>query len=157
RIRTAKSLGQRHDFHYFKRWTSWRLWRALFGTGIPLIAGVWLMGVGARRNNVPYATGPLAAGHAILLKKRGTGPRPQVTAGLVKLGFRKHVEDSACLTCHQAPAHQINQTFTPKCGSCHIEHVGSPHLERTADQTCTQCHADLKLKNGTSHYVKAVL
>jgi hypothetical protein len=157
RIRTAKSLGQRHDFHYFKRWTSWRLWRAIIGLGIPLIAAAWLTGMAVRKNNVPYTSGPMASVHAVFGKQCGTCHQPQVSAGLLKLGFRRHVEDSACLTCHQAPAHQINQTFTPKCGSCHIEHVGSPHLERTADQTCTQCHSDLKLKTGAPHYVSAVL
>src|SRR2546423_3859766 len=157
RIRTAKSLGQRHDFYYFKKWTSWRMWRAVIGLGIPLIAVIWLTGMAVRRNNVVYSSGPMASVHAVFGKQCNTCHQPEVRAGFVKLGFRKHVEDSACLTCHQAPVHQANQTFTPKCASCHIEHAGSPHLERTSDQTCTQCHADLKLKTGSSHYVTAVL
>ncbi len=157
RIRTAKSLGQRHDFHYFKRWTRGRWWRTLLGFGLPLIASFWLGGMALRQNNAAYSSGPMASVHAVFGKQCETCHQPQFKAGLVKLGFRQHVEDSACLTCHQAPLHQGNQTFTPKCGSCHLEHIGSPHLEQAADQTCTQCHADLKIKSGTPHYVTTVL
>src|SRR5262249_14771014 len=49
-----------------------------------------------------------------------------------------------------------NEKFTPSCASCHIEHVANPHLARTADITCTQCHGSLEVKSGSVKYVKSV-
>ena len=73
------------------------------------------------------------------------------------LGFRRHVSDRACLTCHEAPAHQADQTFTPGCATCHTEHHGSADLNRVADYTCTQCHSSLKTTNGAPHFATAVM
>ncbi len=58
----------------------------------------------------------------------------------------------ACLTCHDAPAHQAAQTFTPPCASCHVEHEGASRLAATPEASCTQCHADLKVKEGQTNF-----
>ncbi|MBV8514717.1 MAG: hypothetical protein JO260_05415, partial [Acidobacteria bacterium] len=57
--------------------------------------------------------------------------------------------DKACLACHDAPAHNQLQTFTPTCSSCHVEHTGKSHLAEVANFGCTQCHGDLKTTNGS--------
>ena len=156
RKRTAKSLGQRHDFHYFQRWGRWRTTRAALMMAVPAIAGLWLLGFAIRHNSEPYASGPLSTVHSFTGKRCDTCHRPLVEAGIVKLGFRRHVNDAACLSCHQAPAHQALQTFTPTCASCHTEHVGSQHLRQTADESCVQCHGDLQVESGSPHYQTAI-
>jgi hypothetical protein len=157
RKRTAKSLGQRHDFHYFQRWGRWRVLRAFLMTALPAIAGLWLLGYAIHRDAEPYSSGPLSSVHSFTGTKCNTCHAPLVKAGFVEAGFRRHVRDEACLSCHQAPAHQAAlETFTPTCGSCHTEHIGSQHLRQTADESCVQCHGDLKVRSGSPHYQTAI-
>lgn len=156
RKRTAKSLGQRHDFHYFQRWGRWRLLRAALMAALPALALIWLVGYAVKRNAEPYSSGPLSSVHSFTGKRCDTCHAPIVNAGFISVGFRKHVSDQACLGCHQAPAHQALQTFTPTCASCHTEHVGSQHLRQAEDEDCVQCHGDLKVKNGSPHYQTAI-
>lgn len=156
RKRTAKSLGQRHDFHYFQRWGRWRTTRAAVMIVFPALAGLWLVSYALHKNAEPYASGPLSTVHSFTGKKCDTCHQPELQAGFIKIGFRRHVSDSACLSCHQAPAHQALQTFTPTCASCHTEHVGSQHLRQTADESCVQCHGDLQVKSGSPRYQTAI-
>jgi hypothetical protein len=154
RIRTAKSLGTRHDRNYFTRWTSSRRWRVGLTVALPLIGCVWLFAHNFRGNSQPYSSGPLAAEHNVfgnnceachVNKKNLFG----------RVSFQKHVTDSACLGCHNAPAHQVNEKFTPECSSCHVEHEGG-HLLKVSDRECAQCHANLQTKSGDVHYETVV-
>ncbi len=157
RTRTAKGLGQRHDFFYFKKWGKGRMAKTALAIALPAIGALWLLGAAVTRNNVPYSAGHLASAHEVIGKNCQACHEPEIKAGFVSIGFRQHVSDKACLNCHQAPKHQNKEQFTPSCASCHIEHVANPHLARTADPTCTQCHADLKVKTGsTLKYVHSV-
>jgi hypothetical protein len=58
------------------------------------------------------------------------------------------VADEACQRCHAGALHNEQQVFTPGCGTCHHEHQGRNILARVADSYCTDCHADLKRKDG---------
>lgn len=156
RKRTAKSLGQRHDFHYFQQWGRWRVVRAALMAALPLLVAVWLVNAAIHRNSEPYVSGPLSSVHSFSGKRCDICHTTMIKAGFVKVGFRKHVNDEQCLSCHQAPAHQVFQTFTPTCASCHTEHIGSQHLRQAADETCVQCHGDLKVKTGSPHYQTAI-
>jgi hypothetical protein len=66
------------------------------------------------------------------------------------------VSDKACLACHDAPLHHANQTFTPECATCHVEHKGAVLLQATADAACTECHAQLRTRDGQPHYVASI-
>src|SRR5207248_1617613 len=119
--------------------------------------GIWLLGYALHRDAAPYSSGPLSTVHSFTGRRCDTCHTPIVKAGFLSVGFRKHVTDQACLGCHQAPEHQGSlQTFTPSCASCHTEHIGSQHLRQTADETCVQCHGDLKVKGGSPHYQTAI-
>lgn len=156
RKRTAKQLGTRHDLNYFKAWTRQKRWLVSLAVLLPAVLLGWLGVQALRGESTPYSRGQMSGGHAVLAKQCGAC-HVNFVAGVRVGGFRKHAQDQACLACHEAPLHHSQQKFTPTCGSCHVEHMGSAQLARTSDQNCTQCHADLQTKNGASQFEKAVL
>ena len=141
RVRTTKSLAKRIDLQYFTRRDVFRKWRFWLSVGIPVLAVCWI--VYARVSHSPniYTKGPLSSAHAVLTTNCNL-------CHVRAASFRATVPDKACLGCHDAPAHNQRQTFTPHCSSCHVEHVGNLRLAETADSGCTQCHGDLKTKDG---------
>ncbi|HXG18546.1 MAG TPA: hypothetical protein VNN62_05665 [Methylomirabilota bacterium] len=67
------------------------------------------------------------------------------------------VPDKRCLTCHDEPAHNKVQAFTPPCRSCHQEHQGKDSLAQVANEQCVTCHVDLPAKeNSAVRFTKKV-
>ncbi len=138
------------DLMYFSHPHPLRRWRLYLSILVPVLAVVWFSAQRASGQKV-YSSGPLSASHAVFGKKCELC---HVTQGGV---FRKEVSDSACLSCHDAPGHHPQQvTFTPSCGSCHLEHKGSLRLAHTMDSACAQCHTDLHIKSGELKYYKTI-
>ena len=141
RTRTTKKLAQRIDRNYFKnlfpipRWR-WYLSGALTATGL-----IWLGSQALAHRHQVYSSGPIVSAHAVF---SGNCAACHVKRTI----FSKTVTDQACGSCHDGPVHQAQQTFTPACTDCHLEHKGLPFLTRTRDQACTRCHADLKTRSG---------
>jgi len=150
RIRTTKNLAKRMDLQYFKQahpLRSWRLWLSIL---VPVVAVGWFAVQRANSQKI-YSSGPLSAAHAVL------GKNCNVCHATTLGFFHAKVSDDACLKCHDAPAHHADKVaFTASCGSCHIEHRGSPRLASTQDASCIQCHADLRTRSGNPQYVRAV-
>jgi hypothetical protein len=150
RRRTAKTLAQRIDLDYFKRLHPFRRWKFILSLALPLIAVVWVVATTITGHQRPYSAGPMSPAHAFV------GKRCEVchtsTAGF----FLKHVDDDSCKSCHDGPVHQSRQMFTPACSSCHVEHQGSVQLAGVADRMCTQCHADLRTRDGHARYETAI-
>lgn len=150
RVRTTKTLAKRIDLQYFTRPHTFRRWRLWLSVAIPVAALGWFAAQRTTGQKV-YSSGPLSASHAVFGKRCEFCHVTQ--AGV----FRAEVSDNACLKCHDAPAHHPDKaTFTPTCGSCHIEHKGSLRLASTTDANCTQCHADLQSKSGKVQYVRDI-
>jgi hypothetical protein len=150
RIRTTKNLAKRMDLQYFRQahpLRSWRLWLSIL---VPVAAVGWFAAQRATSQKI-YSSGPLSASHAVLGKKCNL-------CHVTTLGFfRAKVSENACLDCHDAPAHHSDKVAsTVSCGSCHIEHTGSPRLANTQDASCTRCHANLSTRNGSLQYVRTV-
>jgi hypothetical protein len=150
RVRTTKNLAKRMDLQYFRQThplRSWRLWLSIL---IPLVAAGWFAAQRASSQKI-YSSGPLSAAHAVLGKQCNV-------CHVTTLGFfRAKVSDDACSKCHDAPAHHADRVaFTVGCGSCHVEHRGSPSLASTEDASCTQCHANLLTRSGNPQYVRVV-
>src|SRR5579863_5528714 len=150
RVRTTKKLAKRIDLQYFTKPHPFRRWRLWLSILVPVVAVAWFAALRANGQKV-YSAGPLSASHAVL------GKRCEV-CHVTTLGiFRAKVSDNACLKCHDAPAHHVDKvTFTPTCGSCHVEHKGSLRLASTTDSSCTQCHAELRTRSGGTQYVQRV-
>jgi hypothetical protein len=145
RVRTAKSVAKRIDLQYFARLHPFRRWRLWLAIGVPLLALVWILGANLLGHQSVYSSGPVSEAHAVF------GNRCNL-CHVSTANFRAPVADSTCLACHDAPAHNQHQTFTPACSSCHVEHRGTVRLAAIADSGCTQCHADLKSKDGVIRF-----
>lgn len=145
RTRTTKKLAQRIDLNYFKRLYPIPRWRRILSIVLVVLGLVWLLWGRERL----YNAGPLAKPHALL-------GRDCSSCHAVKGSSGKKVTDDACLSCHDGPLHQAQQTFAPMCTECHVEHQGSFRLANTRDESCTQCHADLKTKNGSPRFAAKI-
>lgn len=151
RIRTAKTLAQRIDLDYFKRLSPLRRWKFLLSVGLSVVAAVWVLGASVTGHRRPYSAGPMSPPHAFVSQ------RCEVCHATTAGFFRKHVDDEACKACHDGPLHHARQTFTPSCGACHTEHRGAVRLGDVSDQLCTQCHADLRSRDGHTQFEKRIV
>lgn len=152
RTRTTKTLARRMDLQYFKGPHPFRRWRLWLSILVPVLALGWLLSQHASSEKI-YSSGPLSASHAAFGKKCSTC---HVSEGRT---FHKEVTDRACLACHDAPAHHPEKaSFTPSCGSCHVEHKGSAKLANTMDLGCTECHSSLgaHVKNASTTFVSNI-
>ena len=150
RTRTTKKLAKRIDLQYFVRPHPFRSWRFWLSVAVPVIALGWFITQRAQGGQKVYSSGQLSHAHAVFTEQCTLCHVAQ--AGL----FTAHVTDKACLTCHDAPLHHANQTFTPECATCHVEHKGAMLLQATADSACTQCHAQLRTRDGQPHYANSI-
>lgn len=154
RTRTTKAVAQRIDLNYFKRATPFKrakLWLAVWAPAIALVWIGWHFFAGDAR---VYSSGRLHAAHAVLEKQCATCHVRK--AG----GFSAAAEDSACLVCHDGPAHHPEVTASsaprPACAECHTEHRGNVRLTIASTRNCAECHADLSVAGAGSHFVKSI-
>jgi doubled CXXCH motif protein len=150
RTRTTKKLAKRIDMQYFARPHPFRRWRFWLSVAVPLIAMAWFLAQRAQGGQKLYSSGPLSHSHAVFTQQCALCHVTQAGA------FSAQVTDQACLACHDAPAHQAAQLFTPGCSTCHVEHKGSSLLQATSDAACTQCHSNLRTREGQPHYVASI-
>jgi len=151
RTRTTKTVAQRIDLNYFKRPTPFKrakLWLAILA---PAIALVWIGWHVLGRDNRVYSSGRLSEAHAVLEKECAACHVQQLG------GYSASAADSACLECHDGPAHHaLSSNRTVACAECHVEHRGRVNLVATKNQSCTQCHGDLSAANRDSRYAKHI-
>src|SRR5579884_498316 len=148
RIRTTKKLAQRINRDYFKKRFPLPRWRMLLSIGAVIAGLVWLGWQALARSEQPYTSGPLTTSHTLFSSRCNAC---HVASG----SFAKAVTNDACNSCHNGPIHHAQQTMTPACVECHVEHKGEQLLKFTSDKACTNCHADLKMKNGEPPKVAA--
>jgi hypothetical protein len=146
RTRTTKKLAQRIDLNYFKRPTPYKRARFWLTLLLPLLALTWIAWRTFAKDSRVYSSGRMSAAHAVLEKECATCHLQQ--AGV----FSAKATDSACLSCHDGPIHQASQVKTLECATCHTEHRGRTNITAASNQTCAECHSDLKTNGGTPHY-----
>jgi len=150
RIRTTKKLAKRIDLQYFKRPHPLRRWRFWLSLSVPIVALGWLVAQRTQGGQKAYSSGPLSASHAVFTQQCSLCHVTRAGA------FFRDVSDDACLACHDAPVHHAKQAFTPTCSSCHLEHKGSIHLASTSTASCTQCHENLRARDGKPHFAESI-
>lgn len=149
RTRTTKKLAQRIDLNYFKRAYPIPRWRRILTIAAVGMGVAWLSWGGLTGRQSAFNAGPLAKGHTILTNNCASC---HVPAG----SFGTRVTETACQACHNAPAHQAKQTFTPGCTSCHVEHQGAFQLAVASETSCTQCHTSLKTTDGKTQFAASI-
>src|SRR5258708_29143410 len=154
RVRTAKQRAQRIDLDYFKHPHGLKRWRMLLSIALPLAALLWVSAYAAAGNRQPYSAGPVSSAHAFaemrceVCHTGRTVPRVARDPRPATAGFRAHTTDAACMTCHDAPAHAVNETTPQPCATCHQDHRGRVQLAKIDDGFCVECHGDLKTTHG---------
>jgi hypothetical protein len=150
RTRTTKKLAQRIDLNYFKRPTPLKRAKLWLSVVAPLIALVWIVLHFAAHDSRVYSSGRLSNPHAVF--------ETQCAACHVRESgaYSAKAENSACLACHDGPVHHAEQTRTPNCAECHVEHRGKINLSAASNQSCAQCHADLRINRGTPRFAASI-
>jgi len=93
-----------------------------------------------------YSSGRMSEAHAVL--EADCAACHVRTAGM----FSAKASDAACLSCHDGPVHHAAQTASVGCATCHTEHRGRVNLVAAKNETCAECHGDLKTSSGAPHY-----
>jgi len=137
RTRTTKKLAQRIDLNYFKRPTPLKRAKFWLSLLLPLLALVWIAWRGFSGDHRVYSSGRLSEPHAVLEKECAACHLRQ--AGQ----FSAKVADSACLACHDGPAHHAKAKKSLACGTCHGEHRGRINISAVSNQSCAECHMHL--------------
>jgi hypothetical protein len=152
RTRTTKKLAQRIDLNYFKRPTPFKRAKLWITVLVPLLAVGWIAWRGFSRDSRVYSSGRLSEPHAVLERKCAD-------CHVAKAGeFSSKAADSACLACHDGPAHHDNQitSAVPNCATCHMEHRGRINIRAASNESCAECHGNLKVANGQVHYTTKI-
>ncbi|MBS1840538.1 MAG: hypothetical protein JSS69_04160 [Acidobacteria bacterium] len=146
RTRTTKKLAQRIDLNYFKRPTPLKRAKLWLSLALPLVALIWIAAHFAMHDSRVYSSGRLSNPHAVF--------ETQCAACHVeKAGaYSAKAENSACLACHDGPIHHAEQTRMPNCAECHVEHRGKINLSAASNQSCAQCHSELRTNGGAAHF-----
>ena len=150
RTRTTKRLAQRIDLNYFKRPTPLKRAKLWISLVLFLLALFWIAEKSLSRDPHVYSSGRLSRAHAVLEKECSACHLRQAET------FSARAADSACLACHDGPAHHSSQIPAPNCAPCHAEHRGPAILSAVSDNACAGCHADLKSSLPDTRYVAKI-
>jgi len=150
RTRTTKKIAQRIDLNYFKRATPEKRAKLWVSVLLPALVLGWITWHGFARDSRVYSSGRLSGAHAVIEKECAA-------CHVEKAGvFAAKAEKSACLACHDGPAHHASRVAELECAACHVEHRGRVNLSAARNQTCAECHSDLRAAGGTSNFVNNV-
>jgi len=151
RTRTTKKLAQRIDLNYFKRPTPLKRAKLWLSVSLPLIALIWILAHFAMHDSRVYSSGRLSNPHAVFETQCVACHVQQAGA------YSAKAENSACLACHDGPVHHAEQTRMPNCAECHAEHRGKINLSAASNQSCAQCHSDLRINGRAPHFAGNIL
>jgi hypothetical protein len=145
RTRTTKKLAQRIDLNYFKRPTPLKRAKFWLSIVLPLFALLWIAWRGFSGDHRVYSSGRMSRAHAVLEKECAACHVKQAGA------FSAKAANSACLDCHDGPAHHASSVAGPDCATCHTEHRGRINISSASDQACAECHSDLQASSRQLH------
>jgi hypothetical protein len=141
RLRNTKARAQRIEREYFKGRFAIPRWRIYLSVILAGMGGAWLSWRALAHDHRVFSSGPVTPHHASF----GSNCTACHVAGTP---LRSKIPDRACLECHDGPVHQEQQTSTPACVNCHVEHRGVDRLVGGTDRQCASCHRELTTRNG---------
>jgi hypothetical protein len=139
-------LAQRIDLNYFKRPTALKRAKLWLSVIVPALALVWIAWHGFMRDSRVYSSGRMSEAHAVL--EAECAACHVQTAG----AFSAKASDAACLSCHDGPMHHAAQKNASGCATCHTEHRGPVKIVAAKNESCAECHRDLKGASGTTRF-----
>lgn len=147
RTRTTKKLAQRIDLNYFKRPTASKRANFWLSVAVPGLALVWIAWHGFSWDSRVYSSGRMSEAHAVLEAECAACHVQRAGA------FSAKASDAACLSCHDGPIHHVAQTRTLSCATCHTEHRGRVNIVLAKNESCAECHGNLKTSGGETPFV----
>lgn len=150
RTRTTKKLAQRIDLNYFKRPTTLKRAKLWLCVGLPAFALIWIAWHGFARDSRVYSSGRMSEAHAVL--ETECAACHLKTAG----AFSAKAGDAACLFCHDGPMHHAAAKDAPSCATCHVEHRGRVNIVAAKNQSCAECHGDLKKSSAATRFSASI-
>ncbi|MGA2098362.1 MAG: hypothetical protein ABSH39_18845 [Candidatus Acidiferrum sp.] len=150
RTRTTKKLAQRIDLNYFKRTTALKRAKFFLSVGVPALALVWIGWHGLAKDPRVYSSGRMSEAHAVL--EAECAACHVQTAG----AFSAAASETACLSCHDGPMHHASSKSSPACATCHQEHRGRVNMIAARNQSCSECHGDLRASGGAGRFEKHI-
>jgi hypothetical protein len=138
---SGKARAQRIDREYFKRVFPIARWRWYLTLVLTAAGAGWIAWRVLARDQTVFSSGPLTPHHAAFGENCGA-------CHLRQSVLTTAITNEACTACHDGPIHKEQQTRTPTCVECHIEHKGTAQLFGAAAKACVRCHGDLKTKSG---------
>jgi hypothetical protein len=150
RTRTTKRLAQRIDLNYFKRPTPLKRAKFWLSLLLPLFALVWIAERTLFKDSRVYSSGRMSKTHAVLEKECAACHVQQAGA------FSAKAADTACLACHDGPIHHAVATKSLTCATCHSEHRGRVNINAASNQSCAECHANLKASGGAERFASHI-
>jgi len=150
RTRTTKKLAQRIDLNYFKRPTPLKRAKFWLSLLLPLLALLWIAGRTFFKGALVYSSGRLSEPHAILEKQC------DLCHARFPGEFSAKANIFGCLNCHDGPMHHSVDLAQNDCMSCHSEHRGRINISAPNNESCAQCHADLRAHRGRSNYANQI-
>jgi hypothetical protein len=153
-------FGDFYLLNYFRR-MSWRdRWKWRLCIVVLAFSLSWVLYLSIRGDEPAFASGPIATQHAQAeVQCRQCHERSFQPMKRLFLPAAHSVRDDACIACHQpqgGDSYHTSQSANTACASCHREHRGELVLARVKDAYCTQCHAQLALKDGTASNLRGV-
>src|SRR5262249_32980538 len=117
---------------------------------LPLLALVWIAWRGLSGDHRAYSSGRLSHAHAVLESECAACHVRQAGA------FSAKASDTACLDCHDGPAHHPSKIPAPGCATCHTEHRGHINIAAARTQACGECHSNLKASQPDTRYASEI-
>jgi len=136
--RTTKALASRIQVDYFKKFQSFKYWRRIALIALAAAAVLWIFFATVLQKKGIYTPGPVSDGHKMFGGECAT----------CHVDTFDEVPDKACLECHTDRIHRKEQTYQPRCASCHVEHRETDLVKVVGPWNCASCHADLERKDG---------
>src|SRR5262249_17846896 len=148
RQRKAKLRAQRIERDYYLRRHWFRSLRVWLTLGALAAAVLWLTPLLGWR---PHRGSPGRVAKAHAMYEQDCAACHLKASDVALTGTADHAQppvfraanDAGCRTCHKIPDHHPNQTSTPTCASCHVEHRALPTLSAVATASCSDCHVNL--------------
>ena len=150
RSRTTKKLAKRIDLQYFTRPHVFRRWRFWLSVAVPVIALGWFVTQRAQGGQKVYSsgtTGRVARGIHAAVQSLPRRPRRQLQPRRSATRPASPAMTPPCITRIRLSLPNVHRAMS---------NTKAPMLFSHRGPSCSQCHADLRTRDGQPHYISSI-